>query len=87
MIILVLFVGIPILTGLSYVYDYLNPEAAKARTVHSNLFRCYNAVGAQDKIEKIDYIIKKYKGKEMTLYRQLQNKYGNDYPECDNFRA
>lgn len=83
MAILILFVGIPVLTGLSYVYDYLNPDAAKTRAVYSNVFRCYNAVGDQDKLNKIDHILKKYKGRERALFTQLRGKYGNDYPECD----
>ena len=75
--------GIPVLTGLSYVYDYLNPDAAKTRAVYSNVFRCYNAVGDQDKLNKIDHILKKYKGRERALFSQLRGKYGKDYPECD----
>ena len=81
--ILILFVAIPVLTGLSYVYDYMNPDAAKTRAVYSNVFRCYNAVGDQDKLNKIDHILKKYKGKERALFTQLRGKYGMEYPECD----
>ena len=74
--ILILFVGIPVLTGLSYVYDYLNPDAAKTRAVYSNVFRCYNAVGDQDKLNKIDHILKKYKGRERALFSQLRESMG-----------
>ena len=62
--ILVLFMAIPLFTGFQYVYDYINPVAAQSRQVHSNLYRCYNAIGDQEKIAKIDYYVNKYKGKE-----------------------
>ena len=83
--ILILFLAIPLLTGLTFLYDYMNPEAAAERAVAQNVFRCYNAVGDKDKLGKIDHIVKKYKGRERALYTQLRNKYGEEYPECDNF--
>ena len=87
MAVLILFLAIPLLTGLSFLNDWLNPKAAAERAVASNLFRCYNAVGDQDKLSKINHIVTKYKGKERSLYAQLRSKYGEEYPECDNFRA
>jgi hypothetical protein len=87
MAILFLFIAIPILTGLSFLYDYLNPTAGAERAVYSNLYRCYNAVGDNDKIANIDNIVKKYKGKERSLYSQLRGKYGEEFPECDKFRS
>jgi len=54
--------------------DYAYPEAANTRRVYDNVFKCYNAVGAQDKINKIDSFIKKYDGKEKALYKNLRAK-------------
>ena len=85
MAILILFLAVPILTGLTFLYDYMNPKAAAERAVAHNVFRCYNAVGDTEKLDKIDHIVKKYKGRERALYTQLRNKYGEEYPECDNF--
>lgn len=62
--ILVLFMAIPLFTGFQYLYDYLNPSAAQSRQVYSNLYRCYNAIGDQEKIAKIDYNVERYKGRE-----------------------
>lgn len=85
-VIILLFVGMPVLGAVQFVYDYINPEAAAQRVIYENVYRCYNAVGDIDKINRIDENLARYKGEERKLYGQLRKKYGMEFPECDTFR-
>ena len=84
-----LFVMIPVITGIISVYDHFHPEAADTRRIYENVYKCYNAVGDVEKINKIDDIIAKYqsKGGERALYNNLRKKYGMEYLECDSFKT
>lgn len=83
---LFLFLSVPIFSAVQYVYDSFNPEAANERRIYDNVYKCYNAVGDIDKLNKIDTFISKYQGRERALYNQLRSKYGMEFPECDTFR-
>ena len=83
--IILLFVGAPIFSGVQYVFDKMNPEAAAKRVIYENVYKCYNAVGDIEKLNSVDTILKKYEGSERKLYSALRNKYGHDFPECDTF--
>jgi hypothetical protein len=83
---LFLFVSVPLFTAGQYIFDYMYPEAANTRRIYDNVYKCYNAVGDIDKINSIDRFVAKYEGKERSLYSQLRAKYGDEFPECDNFR-
>ncbi len=87
MFIILLFVGAPIFSGVQYIFDKMNPEAAAKRVIYENVYKCYNAVGDIEKLNSVDTILKKYEGSERKLYSALRNKYGHDFPECDTFSS
>ncbi len=60
--------------------DYLDPDSAAERRIRERVVKCYEAANPQ-KMSEIDKFIKKYKGKEYSLFAQLRNKY-EKYPEC-----
>lgn len=70
-----------IVAGVLSVMDYLDPEGARVRQTRQPLEKCYNAANPS-KVDEIDYIMKKYQGREQRLFAQLRTKYGEKHPEC-----
>lgn len=62
-------------------YDMMYPEAAVARMNRDKVQRCYSAAKPREVVD-IDKIMKKYAGRETTLFATLRNKY-NKFPECN----
>jgi hypothetical protein len=56
------------------------PEAAKERRIRDKLVACYSVANPK-KVDEVDKIMLKYKGKERSLFIQLADKYGQ-YEEC-----
>lgn len=61
-------------------YDMMYPKAAADRLIRERLNRCYAAAKPKEVVD-IDKIIKKYLGKEKTLFATLRNKYSK-HPDC-----
>lgn len=62
-------------------YDMMYPEAAAARMNRDKVQRCYSAAKPKEVVD-IDKIMKRYAGKETTLFATLRNKYSK-FPECN----
>lgn len=61
-------------------YDMMYPKLAAARLVREKIQKCYDQAKPNDKVD-IDAIVKKYKGKENSLFANLRNKYAK-FPAC-----
>jgi hypothetical protein len=62
---------VPTVLGVAmYIYDMVFPQDAKMRDLRNPLVRCYSAANP-DKLSEIDYLLKKYEGKEHRLYDQV----------------
>lgn len=62
---------VPTLLGVAmYIYDIVYPQNAKMRDIRNPLVRCYSAANPS-KLSEIDYLLKKYEGKEHRLYDQV----------------
>ena len=56
------------------------PEQKALRLIKERVIRCYE-VANPAKLDDIDRIVEKYKGREIALYAQLRNKYPK-IPQC-----
>lgn len=56
------------------------PEAKAHRVVRDRVTKCYEAANPS-KLNEVDKIVEKYKGREHALFAQLRSKYGK-HPEC-----
>lgn len=61
-------------------YDMMYPEAKAQRIVRERVIKCYEAANPT-KLNEVDKIIEKYKGREHALFAQLRSKYAK-HPEC-----
>eukprot|EP01031_Cornospumella_fuschlensis_P031443 gene31443-38008_t len=78
--ILLLFVLPMIFAGVIQVMDFMYPQAAQQRRIRERLVRCFEAVQPA-KLNEVDYLLKKYEGKEHVMFTKLKNKYPK-HPEC-----
>jgi hypothetical protein len=82
-ILLLAMFSIPAIFGAYFtVMDYVYPENAKIRNIQQPLEKCYN-VANPEKVSEIEYIMRKYKGREQKLFAQLRTKYGKTHQECE----
>jgi hypothetical protein len=56
------------------------PEAKEQRIVRDRVRKCYE-VANPSKLNEVDKIVEKYKGREHALFAQLRAKYAK-YREC-----
>ena len=82
------FLGIMIIPAIAtvaiQVSDYFYPQSAQERRVRERLVACYT-VAAPDKLNSVDSILAKYKGKEYRLLAQLGEKYPK-FSQCGGGR-